>query len=162
MFSLLVTLHFLLFVIFENLLLPGIFLFLWGLTEVISFKDKCKYATRDFLMVEENTQPPPWVRYKQSVNLDSPNDEWLEGIRKDAKDYYDSSIRDFYSDFSYIMQLGQAIQILISIVNASVYYVIEPQYISLVLLLQAIVSSIASIVFLEIRKRSYPREIENL
>lgn len=126
---------FLIEVFLENLFLPAIFIFFWGVIAVNTYKDKCEFATRDLRTIEKNTLPPSWA---------------------------ESSIRDFYSDFSHLMQLGQSMQILISIINASFYYIYLPQYISLVLLLQAVVSSISGIVFLEIRHRSYPREIQNL
>ena len=146
------TLAFLLEVVLENLFLPAIFIFSWGVNAVNTYKNKCKFVNRDLQEVEN----------RHSENFIPPNKEWLEEVRRNAQDYHDASIRDFYSDFNHYMQLGQGIQILISVVNASFYYIYLPQYISLVLLLQAVVSSISGIVFLEIRHRNYPREIEIL
>ena len=146
------TLAFLLEVVLENLFLPAIFIFSWGVNAVNTYKNKCKFVNRDLQEVEN----------RHSENFIPPNEEWLEDVRRHAQDYHDGSIRDFYSDFNHYMQLGQSIQILISVVNASFYYIYLPQYISLVLLLQAVVSSISGIVLLEIRHRNYPREIEIL
>lgn len=156
------TLSFLLGVVLENLFLPAIFIFSWGVNAVNTYKNKCKFATRDLQEVEKNTRPPSWIENRHSENFIPPNKEWLEDVRRNAQEYHDASIRDFYSDFNHYMQLGQGIQILISVVNASFYYIYLTQYISLVLLLQAVVSSISGIVFLEIRHRNYPREIEIL
>lgn len=76
--------------------------------------------------------------------------------------YKESFIRDYFADFSYNLQLGQSIQIFISVINATAYYIAIPKIISLVLLLQAISSSIIALMVLEIRHRKYPKEIKDI
>ena len=145
-----------------NVFTPAIFLFFWEITTVRSHKKLLETAVRDLQIVENNTRPPLDVEEKYSKDFIIRVEKEMERIRNGARHFHDSSVRDSYSDFSHRIQLGQSIQILLSVSNATFYYVFLPQLISFVLLLQAIISSIVGVVLLEIRYRNYPREIRAL
>jgi hypothetical protein len=137
-------------------------MFAWEITTVRLHKELLEIAVRDLRIIENNTRPPLDVEEKYPKESIIRVEKEMERMRKDARNFHDSSVRDSYADFIHNIQLGQSIQVLISVANVAFYYITSPQYTSLVLLLQAIVSSVVGVVSLEIRHRNYPREIKVL
>ena len=152
----------LLLVVFQNLIFPAIFMVFWEMISIREHIGLLEIAIRDLRDTEKSTQQPQEAESKYSKEFIARVNKNMEEIRNNASDYKTKFVRDSYSDLVYQIQLGQYLQIFISISVLVFYYISKIQYISIAILLQTIISSVFGFVNLQISHRYYPREIKIL
>jgi hypothetical protein len=151
---------FLLYLVFQNWVIPTFFTLSWTALAVKLYRDLQKKADRDYNNAVAGTQTPQGANTKYSDETIRRVKAFMEERMLYAQNFRDKSIKDSYVDLVHSLQLCQYLQILLSLSIASYYYLTLLQLFSLTLILQAIFSAISNIFLLEVRHRFYPREIK--
>lgn len=156
------SLIFLLTIALQNIVIPGVYLSTMLTVAVRNYKKSIEIASRELRSVEKNLRPPPDFENKYSKEFIEYMIEYAKNTMKSQSEFHDSLVRDSYSYFIFELQLGQSFQILISIGIAFWFYLHVNQYITIVLLLQSVISAVFGILFSVVKYIYYPREVPHL